>query len=414
MAVVLKISCQGQLHRILFGGMPDYADVDSAVKGLLPAYQPYATKYLDDEGDLCSLVEPTFADFLTMAKAAPSGQSVFHIEVFPLADAVSTDATHLAPPTAQPPRSGMRRQERPLKLKGVWEDDVRDLDELLKQFEEPVASNSSSKKKKKKSKKPQPSQECWVQDPDVEVLGEKDEYSGFGESHAPLAKSQIANIQEDDGGGGANDGDEELSTQAKLIKAKGDATAEASVEETAYETEVGEYETDGDASWEMHMGDSLDAEQCESEAEMITFRRSASCPCFSAWLASIEGEERETGSLIEKAWPFVDPAKVLVNVGRTPANSGLQGQVHATPLLESLSGSDADKISSGLNSELTDPGLSDQAKEHIPSSSAPCIYDYPQVVWMPVLINWAAAEYASTLPGEGPPIDWARGMQVAQ
>ena len=68
-----------------------------------------------------------------------SGQLVFHVEVFPLSSGT--------PSTGQTARNSTRQHEQPLKVKGVWEDNLRDLDELLQQFDDPVAPKKTNNKK---------------------------------------------------------------------------------------------------------------------------------------------------------------------------------------------------------------------------------------------------------------------------
>lgn len=59
-----------------------------------------SARYLDEEGELCTLVEATFADFVATAKDSPSGHRVFKLEFVPAT--VAAVLPHLSPPRAPP------------------------------------------------------------------------------------------------------------------------------------------------------------------------------------------------------------------------------------------------------------------------------------------------------------------------
>ncbi|CAE8605093.1 unnamed protein product, partial [Polarella glacialis] len=67
---VLKVTCRDEVHRLPIQGKPDLQTVSKKL-GAIWADDNGSTlvaKYLDDEGDWCTLVEATFADFISTAR----------------------------------------------------------------------------------------------------------------------------------------------------------------------------------------------------------------------------------------------------------------------------------------------------------------------------------------------------------
>eukprot|EP00930_Biecheleria_cincta_P082678 TRINITY_DN72367_c0_g1_i1.p1 TRINITY_DN72367_c0_g1~~TRINITY_DN72367_c0_g1_i1.p1 ORF type:complete len:444 (+),score=58.94 TRINITY_DN72367_c0_g1_i1:96-1334(+) len=64
MAHVLLITCGAEVREVEFLTPPIFADVDSAIGSFSAA----TAKYADEDGDLCTLTESTFSDFLTTAQ----------------------------------------------------------------------------------------------------------------------------------------------------------------------------------------------------------------------------------------------------------------------------------------------------------------------------------------------------------
>lgn len=154
MAIVLKVTCQGQMHRVplSLGEKPNYAAVTYAIEAISPRPEAYVAKYADEEGDLCTLVEATFPDFLSAAlESAPdkNGRAILKLEVFPAADA-ACGATGLQAKAET--RQELVSTVRSLRLRGGglgasrgnqfiqtrprWEEDTRDLEDLLKEIGE--------------------------------------------------------------------------------------------------------------------------------------------------------------------------------------------------------------------------------------------------------------------------------------
>lgn len=65
-----------------------YEDVCEQVRSVFPDIGEYATKYRDEEGDLCTLSDSTFQDFLSHADCS-SGQKLLKLEIIPSQDGQS-------------------------------------------------------------------------------------------------------------------------------------------------------------------------------------------------------------------------------------------------------------------------------------------------------------------------------------
>jgi hypothetical protein len=66
---ILKASYQGDIRRTRFEADEiTYDDVCQAISKLFPDLQEYTAKYVDEEGDACTLCETTFTDFLSVSE----------------------------------------------------------------------------------------------------------------------------------------------------------------------------------------------------------------------------------------------------------------------------------------------------------------------------------------------------------
>jgi hypothetical protein len=79
--IVLKISCGGDIHRIQLLSDVGYASMKNAVQGLWPRSSIDSMKYIDEEGDHCTLVEATFTDFMETSQATSCGRQMLKVEV---------------------------------------------------------------------------------------------------------------------------------------------------------------------------------------------------------------------------------------------------------------------------------------------------------------------------------------------
>jgi len=79
--IVLKISCNGEIHRIQLDGTADYQFVCQSVQDLFPSSAIQGIKYVDEEGDLCTLVDATFTDFLQTAQEGGYERKMLKVQV---------------------------------------------------------------------------------------------------------------------------------------------------------------------------------------------------------------------------------------------------------------------------------------------------------------------------------------------
>lgn len=79
--IVLKISCNSEIHRVQLHQDSDYNSIHTAVQGLWPSYSIRWMKYIDEEGDLCTLVEATFTDFMQTVQETGCGRPMMKVQV---------------------------------------------------------------------------------------------------------------------------------------------------------------------------------------------------------------------------------------------------------------------------------------------------------------------------------------------
>jgi len=158
MAAVLKVACQGQVHQFDLGSDPDYATVDAALRSICPGMTPGGSaKYIDPEGDLCTLVESTFRDFITTSSmmAGPSDPLVLKLLLpAPSEQPPSFEVGGAVPPVG--PRRRHRRCPASPQAKAAWEEDDRDLEELLHEIcgtEEEFRKESRARRRRQRPKR---------------------------------------------------------------------------------------------------------------------------------------------------------------------------------------------------------------------------------------------------------------------
>lgn len=139
MAFVLKIECQGQTHRMPLalppGEKPNWAMILNVIDAITPRPKAYVAKYTDEDGDLCTLIETTFSDFLETAlepASNPKGSAILKLKVLPVFDEPIGPAMA---PVATDHRLG-RRGTNSVQARSRWEEDPRDLDKLLEELGE--------------------------------------------------------------------------------------------------------------------------------------------------------------------------------------------------------------------------------------------------------------------------------------
>jgi hypothetical protein len=377
MEVVLKIASQGQTHRIPFVSMPDYTTLMSAVKESIPQCSSFSAKYMDDDDDLCTLVEYTFPDFLTTASSTESGQAILRLELLPLAESTYAITVNPLLPDGRP------------RSKPMWECDSRDLDELLQQFvDEPVASKKRRRKKKSRmansvadpvppeddnitiapeSEKSEPQEEpSETTDVDVSSGHETSEHIRCAsEEEQSLLQEQVFNG--DGGYGNCIEALWEIMTDDGLD----DEYSEQHGQE--YHGNYGECLLSKDL-WLPEIGPSPHSQwqmQCDNNSDFtdvhvsVMPRRVASCPCLSNWSSSENEEIGEGRSLVDQAWPFVDTDKYSVD-----ASGCFSDQEFMTHPDYTIAEAPVPTLPQSPPSELCNP----------------------QVVWVPMLMSGMAAE----------------------
>lgn len=196
---VLKVSCHGEIHRVVFESTPDFPSVQAAVRDIWPNSNLNATTFVDVVGHSRILTELAFGNFLLSAKAGTSGRPTLRLEVQPLdgaapvgseagvaleglktATVVAHEKDTKCPlltwkPTegsgtavqipATHPATGLRSDLAPLKHARrrtaataatpvkQWEEDTRDIEELLRELGLQDTSSAEVPKKRKRGKK---------------------------------------------------------------------------------------------------------------------------------------------------------------------------------------------------------------------------------------------------------------------
>jgi len=106
MQTVLKLKHQGEVRRVLLQqGEVKFEDLADEIEKAWPGINHYTPKYLDDEGDLCTLTPASASDFLRFASDS-SGQRLLKLELVP---AVAAQPAARAPDVEQP-RASSRQQ----------------------------------------------------------------------------------------------------------------------------------------------------------------------------------------------------------------------------------------------------------------------------------------------------------------
>mmetsp|Transcript_130472 Transcript_130472/g.418349 ORF Transcript_130472/g.418349 Transcript_130472/m.418349 type:complete len:377 (-) Transcript_130472:111-1241(-) len=327
MAVVLKIVSHGQVHRVLLAPEPDYAAVRGALRSLWPDAGEAVAKFADGSGCMKTLGEVSFQSFLGTASSMVGAQvrPVLRLLVAPdeaaLEDLVQLKAAENEGTAKLEAASGGKPRRR-LRCKlgalpgqreaSEWQEDGRDLEELLKEFEGAVAGTAAapvktaivpSKRKRHKVQKVKRK----VSIPQAPVAVEESADSDL-EAH--------------------NSDDESLAPDSALAQFEGDAAAKLEKESEEHEagawpkyqeeTEAEEgVDVDGaPGKWAAHeaqleleaqlqameTADEFEGEQTkmdfsEDDGEEVyrspSLVRSSSCPCPRTRLTSIDSADDE-------------------------------------------------------------------------------------------------------------------------
>merc|ERR1740121_1602476 len=153
---VLKVTCEGHIYRMPFDAELGCAVALTAVHELLPDAKVGAATFPGADGSNRVLTEDTFEEFLTTAMTAPSGRATFKLQMDLPGESAQQEQVAIAQPEPGPqpqgsgggadgakrPRSGAVRRAQRRQAKAAaeaartqWEEDPRDLDQLVSAVE---------------------------------------------------------------------------------------------------------------------------------------------------------------------------------------------------------------------------------------------------------------------------------------
>jgi hypothetical protein len=406
MAVVLKIACQGQTHRIPFDEMPNYAALDAAVKDSLGICGEYAAKYVDEEGDRCTLVESTFPDFLTTATSVSGEQAILRVEVSPLPGGSTAPVLSATVPVVRSHKAYLRRQQQ--MPKSVWADDERDLDELLLQLVDEPAAKKSRKKNKNKSRASKAVHNA--QDSNSSSVESEKEVPSKEETEMPKVIEAVTEDLEmsisTQGITGKKDDNKEITNgsnyefpeaEPSCMVAFGPSlepvesiTAELQ-EEKISEAQRGRCRQQKKITTAIQEEDEEESPAAEDRCSGL--RRASSCPCLPvSGVMEIESDDNCKRSLMEQAWPFVDTDKLSANLSNLLHHSS--SDLAAATTETSMVPSNGSFLAEGVRSTLANT-------ESPAPSMHPCSYAFPQVVWVPMIVNWPRSDFEMNAPYAG-------------
>jgi len=196
--IVLKISCNSEIHRVQLHQDSDYNSIHTAVQGLWPSYSIRWMKYIDEEGDLCTLVEATFTDFMQTVQETGCGRPMMKVQVACVPLLVATEEMDLLADYVDVEAEEQDRKAEEQARQRKEEEQVR-LDQL-RQLEEQLAEEKRLL-------------EDWE-------LVELD-----SSSEAPTVKSEVEEIDEED------DTMKEIQCELNRIKAACEAELERHLDE---------------------------------------------------------------------------------------------------------------------------------------------------------------------------------------
>lgn len=134
--IVLKISCNSEIHRVQLDQDSDYNSIYTAVQGLWPNYSIRWMKYIDEEGDLCTLVDATFTDFMQTAQETGCGRPMMKVQVACVPLLVATEEMDLLADYVDVEAEEQHRMAQEEEQARQKEEDRKQLEELLQLAEE--------------------------------------------------------------------------------------------------------------------------------------------------------------------------------------------------------------------------------------------------------------------------------------
>jgi hypothetical protein len=125
MASILKITCGGQIYRVVLAETMDFDTVDAAIHRVLPGFGAPDASFTSVGGQPHPLAHDTFEAFRETRKELSSGQAVLRLDV-------SKTSQEPAPPALESQPTPVRSSRPPLI---AWQEDDRPLDQLVAALE---------------------------------------------------------------------------------------------------------------------------------------------------------------------------------------------------------------------------------------------------------------------------------------
>lgn len=334
---VLKVSCGGQIHRVLLSDEPSFDVIDAILRDLWPGMRPGSAKYVDSDGDLCILVEGTFEDLLTTSKTATPDRTILKItiadEVAPAKKSISkAPEAHGNVSSGRSALAPRRRAARSQVPESTWQEDERDLDELLSLFDDEPEPSASLKRKQQKAKRKE-ARAALKQHSEAAVGGVDAQASQEGfDDGSPEQEQQADHVGHTDEHQEASDVDywDGESPNEEYWQYWGEGNPDPDAQYWGVE-EAAAWESPDWADEDRQDYSNQTGSWHEDLAELLRppldLPRAASCPCTPTWRPLLDDEEAEQyGRLDEMGDPsiedfFDDPSLPLTLWPPTPGST---------------------------------------------------------------------------------------------
>jgi len=146
MASILKITCGGQIYRVVLESGFDFEAVDVAVRRVLPGFATADTTFPSEVTDEVQPLAPeTFEAFTATGKQLGSGQVVLRLEVPQSSEEQPELQTTRTSSVPLPIRSRKQATISP----SAWQEDTRPLDDLVARVQQSKNANGKGKRRSK-------------------------------------------------------------------------------------------------------------------------------------------------------------------------------------------------------------------------------------------------------------------------
>lgn len=292
---VLKVSCDDHIYRISVPWESDSASLWRLIESAVPGLGQRTLVFVDPVGKEQPLSSSTYSLFKSTAREAVSGRPILKLEAVP----VTADSSRGSPPLSDKgPNDGIvlrlrayagrgRRQPRGVQQTRTWEEDPRDLDELLAQFDTQDSNAATVKKPGKVKKRKNTTERSSLHSGEVLV-----EEKALEEGNSTI----LPRCEQLDG--------------AELAEPQGLLLSEAHGDEPRPDRDQG-------LGGSVFSFDSTVEEQRQEAYDFRQMPRSASCPCFPVWpevvssdLESVSGQHLPQWPVTPESTPPVSPRGV--------------------------------------------------------------------------------------------------------